>query len=256
MLLECCNVTMKFGGLTAVDKVSIQIAENQIIGLIGPNGSGKTTLFNIVTGLYKPTSGRILFLGQDIAGRKPDYITRAGIARTFQNIRLFNSMTVWENVQVGRHCRFGESLFDDLFNSRRKIQEQNKANAFLAELLAMFNLYELKDELARNLPYGLQRKVEIVRALASEPKLLLLDEPAAGMNAAETESLMQYISQIHHMGITILVVEHDMKLVMNICDRIAVLNHGKLIAWGSPAEIQTNDAVIGAYLGKQVMAGA
>lgn len=256
MLLNCRDITMRFGGLTAVNKVGFGIESNDIMGLIGPNGSGKTTLFNIITGLYKPTAGEILFSEQNIAGRKPDYITRCGIARTFQNIRLFNNMTVWENVQVGRHCRFGESIFDDMFNSRRKLQEERRSNAYLQELLAMFNLYHLKGELARNLPYGVQRKLEIVRALASEPKLLLLDEPAAGMNAQETGELMNFISQVGQMGIALLVVEHDMKLVMNVCNKIAVLNHGKLIAYGAPREIQSNEEVISAYLGRQVKQGA
>lgn len=256
MLLACEHVLMKFGGLTAVDHVDLKVEAGEIVGLIGPNGSGKTTLFNLISGVYRPTSGQILFKGQDIAGHKPDAVTHCGIARTFQNIRLFTDMTVWENVLIGRHSRFNQSLLDDIFHTRRKSREEKAAAERITDMLTLFRLLQYKDELAKNLPYGLQRKLEIVRAMASEPALLLLDEPAAGMNANETAELIDFIVRLRDMGTTLFLVEHDMKLVMNACDRIAVLNYGKKIAEGDPASIQTNEEVISAYLGKQVKKGA
>jgi branched-chain amino acid transport system ATP-binding protein len=252
MLLESTGIVMNFGGLTAIDRLDFQVDKGEIVGLIGPNGSGKTTMFNIISGIYKPTSGKILFDGKNIAGCKPSSVTYAGIARTFQNIRLFADMTVWENVLIGRHCRFTENLLDDMFNTRRKVEQEKVAQEYLDELLSLFKMSQYKEEKAKNLPYGLQRKLEIIRALASEPQLLLLDEPAAGMNPQETQELMQFIRHLREMGITILLVEHDMKLVMNLCDRIAVLCYGKKIAEGTPGEIQKNQEVIKAYLGKQV----
>jgi len=252
VLLSCENLVIRFGGLVAINDVDLTVNKGEILGLIGPNGSGKTTMFNLITGIYKPASGKIRLDGQDITGRKPHVVTRCGVARTFQNIRLFSSMTVWENVMVGRHCRLRESIVHDIFNTPSKLQEEKRAEDYLNELLGMFRLSQYREEKAKNLPYGLQRELEIVRALATEPQLVLLDEPAAGMNPQETAELMRLIRQVRDMGFTVLLVEHDMKLIMNICDRIAVLNYGRKIAEGNPLEVQANVEVIEAYLGRRM----
>lgn len=255
-MLQCEALTIRFGGLSAIDQLDFDISAGEIRGLIGPNGSGKTTLFNLISGLYKPTAGSIVFEGNPIAGLRPDQITRAGIARTFQNIRLFGDMTVWENLLVGRHCCLKQTVFDDIFSTAKKRREESEAKVKLQMLLELFQMTHLRNELARNLPYGLQRELEIMRAMASEPRLLMLDEPAAGMNPQETDELTRQIQRLKGMGFTVLVVEHDMKLVMNICERITVLNYGKKIAEGCPREIQSHPEVIQAYLGRQVKESA
>lgn len=248
-LLEAKNLTMVFGGLMAVDSVSFEISKGEILGLIGPNGAGKTTCFNLLTGIYQPTSGDVLFKDEKILNYKTYEVTKKGIARTFQNIRLFGNMTVLENVLIGQHCRTKSGLFGAIIRFGSVLQEEELARKKAEKLLEFVGLLDKKEEKAKNLPYGEQRRLEVARALATEPELLLLDEPAAGMNPQETSDLINLIREIRKKEITILLIEHDMKLVMGICDRIVVLDYGKKIADGIPKEIRNNSRVVKAYLG-------
>ena len=250
-VLRTTHLGIRFGGLQAADSVELTLDQGEIVGLIGPNGAGKTTVFNLLTGVYRPTDGDIKLLGKSIVGRSSHEITNAGIARTFQNIRLFKSMTVLENIEVAFQTRMHDSMIDALLRTKKHRRAERGARARALEILSVFGMQDMADTPADSLPYGMQRRLEICRALAASPKLLLLDEPAAGMNPTETRDLMETIRIIRDkFGVTILLIEHDMKLVMGICERIYVLNYGSVIAEGTPDEIRSNPEVITAYLGQ------
>ena len=250
-LLEARNVTIRFGGLTAVSDFNLALDAHELVGLIGPNGAGKTTIFNMLTGVYAPTDGEIVFDGKSTVGCKPFEITARGVARTFQNIRLFKDLTVLDNVKIGGHIHYTYSGTSAVLHTNRFHHAEDEAEERALELLRIFDLERRARDFAKNLPYGDQRRLEIARALAAQPKLLLLDEPAAGLNDRETHDLISTIHDVRdRFGVAILLIEHHMELVMGICERIVVLNFGKTIAQGTPEEVRSNPVVIEAYLGE------
>lgn len=252
-LLKTNNITMKFGGLTAVKEFNLSINKGEIIALIGPNGAGKTTAFNMITGVYTPTEGQVIYNGKKISGLKPDAITKRGIARTFQNIRLFNDLSVLDNILIAKHLHLESSFWRGMLKLPKYQKEEKEMIQKSLEILEKVGLLDVKDEKAGSLPYGKQRRLEIGRALATEPNLLLLDEPAAGMNPTESDELTTFIKEIRdEFNLTIFMIEHHMQLVMDISDRIYVLDYGQTIAEGTPYHIQNNEKVIEAYLGGDI----
>jgi len=257
-ILEVTNLTKDFGGLRALDGINLTVGQGEIVALIGPNGAGKTTFFNCITGIYPPTKGDVAIIPpggkrKPLKGMKPNHVTKCGMARTFQNIRLFQNMTVLENVMIGRHCRMSAGIPGAIFRNPATVKEEKKVVEDSYRVLEKIALEQFVNEYAKNLPYGAQRRLEIARAMATEPSILLLDEPAAGMNARETRELDELIVRIRDQeSISILLIEHDMKLVMSLSDRIYVVDYGKKIAEGTPLEIKNNPAVIKAYLGEDL----
>jgi branched-chain amino acid transport system ATP-binding protein len=256
-LLQTTAVVKRFGGLTAVNKIDFELEKGRIASIIGPNGAGKTTFFNTLTGIYRPEEGSVNFNGHSLVGLRPDQVAERGVARTFQNIRLFGSMTVIENILVGMHIKLTQSGSDALFRTKAFYKEEEDAEKRAEDLMNYVGLKNVGNELARNLPYGAQRRIEIARALAADPILLLLDEPTAGMNPNETEEAIKLFRRIRDdRGVTVLLIEHDMRVVMNISEHISVMDYGEKIAEGTPAEIRSNQRVIEAYLGRGAVAEA
>lgn len=250
-ILEINHLTMQFGGLVAVDNFNLHLEKGKIFGLIGPNGSGKTTVFNVITGFYKPTKGQLLLSGKEITGLRPDQITGLGLTRIFQNTRIFRNLTVFDNVMIGYHLRLKSSSIEAIFRTPRYTKEDQASRDLALTLLEGLGLRKYTHEIAGSLPYGLQRKLEVARALSTHPKVLLLDEPATGMSVEETTEMIQFILDVRKdFDLTILIIEHHMQVIMGICEQISVLSYGKTIAEGTPAQIQNNEEVIDAYLGK------
>ncbi|MCL2591665.1 MAG: ABC transporter ATP-binding protein [Betaproteobacteria bacterium] len=253
-LLEISGLTQRFGGLQALTDFSFQLEEHGLVGLIGPNGAGKTTVFNIISGFYKPTEGNIVFNGRRVNGLRPHQITALGIARTFQNIRLWNDMAVLDNIRLARYAWLGYNFWDAIFRTKRYYRQEKTIEDRACEVLEMMGLANYAGELPKNLPYGLQRRVELARALASKPRLLLLDEPAAGLSSADADDLIRFIRWIHdEFKLSVWMIEHQMKVVMNLCQHITVLDFGRVIAAGTPEEIRNNHDVIKAYLGDDTL---